>query len=155
MFIIGERWAKKTWRTISLHAVLNYTLLQAWFSSEAELWNPPTWFLSALTFANATMPTMVLPQVARLSKDGLSKLYQALTILSLLQKLSYSTSWKFFCEGNFQTKAPANRWNLTRFNPLWALFEITMGITAVRDVMLDKPDEVGKKATNPLWFFLA
>merc|ERR1712107_427679 len=65
------------------------------------------------------------------------------------------TSWKFFCEGNFQTKAPPNRWNLTRFNPLWALFEVTMGITAVRDVMLDDVKVVGKNISNPLWFFLA
>merc|ERR1719440_45718 len=155
MFIIGERWAKKTWRTISLHAVLNYTLLQAWFSSEAELWNPPTWFISALTFANLTMPTIVLPQVARLSKDGLGKLFYGLSAISLLQKLSYSTSWRFFCEGNFKTKTPPNRWNITRFNPLWATFEVVMGITAVRDVMLDDPRESGKPVTNPAWFFLA
>eukprot|EP00931_Biecheleriopsis_adriatica_P089289 TRINITY_DN63442_c0_g1_i1.p1 TRINITY_DN63442_c0_g1~~TRINITY_DN63442_c0_g1_i1.p1 ORF type:complete len:431 (+),score=78.75 TRINITY_DN63442_c0_g1_i1:84-1376(+) len=154
MFVIAERWAKQTWRTTGLHAFLNYTLLQAWFSSEAELWNPPTWFLSALTFANITMPSLVLPHVARLSKDGLWKVFCGLTSVSLLQKLSYSTSWQFFCEGNFKTKTPPNRWNLTRFNPLWALFEVVMGITAVRDVMLDDPAE-GMKVANPLWLFLA
>eukprot|EP00930_Biecheleria_cincta_P105348 TRINITY_DN9800_c0_g1_i1.p1 TRINITY_DN9800_c0_g1~~TRINITY_DN9800_c0_g1_i1.p1 ORF type:complete len:444 (+),score=65.26 TRINITY_DN9800_c0_g1_i1:49-1380(+) len=154
MFVLTERWAKKKWRTTGLHAFLNYTLLQAWFSSEAELWNPPTWFLSALTFANFTMPTLVLPRLAGLSKDGLWKMFCGLTSISLLQKLSYSTSWQFFCEGNFKTKTPPNRWNLTRFNPLWALFEVMMGIIAARDVMLDAPTEAGK-VRNPLWLFVA
>jgi len=155
MFIVAERWAKITWQTTGLRAVLNYSLLQAWFSSEAEIWNPPSWFLSALTFANFTMPTIVLPPVAALSKNGLRKLFAGLTGISLLQKLSYSQSWHFFCEGNFKTKVPPNRWNLTRFNPLWALFEVTMGITAVRDVMLDDEVEHEKPVLNPLWLFLA
>merc|ERR1719210_61798 len=154
MFVIAERWAKQTWRTTGLHAFLNYSLLQAWFSSEAEIWNPPTWFLSALTFANVTMPTIVLPQVAALSKNGLRKLFCGLTCISLLQKLSYSQSWKFFCEGNFMTKIPPNRWNITRFNPLWALFEVMMGIAAVRNVMLDEVDR-RRPQSNPLWLFVA
>jgi len=157
MFILAERWAKLSWRTTGLHAFLNYTLLQAWFTSEAEIWNPPTWFLSALTFANVTMPTMVLPQVSRLSKDGLAKLFNGLTAISLLQKLSYSQSWRFYCKGNFQTKIPPNRWNMTRFNPFFCLLEIMMGVTAVRDVMLDNPAEPsrGLPDVNPLWPFLA
>eukprot|EP00928_Gymnodinium_smaydae_P054931 TRINITY_DN38614_c0_g1_i1.p1 TRINITY_DN38614_c0_g1~~TRINITY_DN38614_c0_g1_i1.p1 ORF type:complete len:453 (+),score=41.78 TRINITY_DN38614_c0_g1_i1:52-1359(+) len=154
MFILSERWANLSWRTTGFHAILNYTLMQAWFSSEAEIWNPPTWFLSALTFANLTMPSMVLPQVAALSKEGLRKLYYGLTAISVIQKLSYSQSWHYFCEGNFQTKIPPNRWNITRFNPVWALGEITMGVAAVRDVMLDDP-ALRKKPANPLWFFLA
>jgi hypothetical protein len=44
-------------------------MLQAWFPKEAEIWNQPTWFLSALTFSNLTMPTLVLPNVANLSKN--------------------------------------------------------------------------------------
>jgi len=151
----AERWAKLSWQTSGFHAILNYSLMQAWFSSEAEIWNPPTWFLSALTFANLAMPTLVLPQVASLSKDGLRKLYKALTTISIIQKLSYSQSWRFFCEGNFQTKIPPNRWNITRFNPVWALGEITMGITAVRDVMLDDASQKGKNISNPLWLFVA
>mmetsp|Transcript_93406 Transcript_93406/g.264437 ORF Transcript_93406/g.264437 Transcript_93406/m.264437 type:complete len:436 (+) Transcript_93406:78-1385(+) len=155
MFIAVERMAGKSRRIIASHAFLNYTLLQAWFSSEAELWNPPTWFLSALTFANLCMPSLVLPQVAALSKDGLRKLFGGLTFISLLQKLSYSASWRFFCEGNFMTKTPPNRWNITRFNPLSALFECVMGIAAARDVMLDGPEQGGAPATNPLLYFVA
>ena len=31
----------------TLHAALTFSLSQAWFPSHAELWNAPTWFLSA------------------------------------------------------------------------------------------------------------
>jgi len=47
-------------------------------------------------------------------------------------------------------------WNLTRFHPFWALMEMTMGITAARDIMLDTEEAKKKKHTNPaLWFFAA
>jgi peptidoglycan/LPS O-acetylase OafA/YrhL len=45
--------------------------------------------------------------------------------------------------------------NLTRFHPFWALIEMTMGIAAARDVMLDSQEERSKKRTNPLVYFLA
>ena len=53
----------------AFRAFLNFSMLQAWFPKEAEIWNQPTWFLSALTFSNLTMPTLVLPNVANLSKN--------------------------------------------------------------------------------------
>ena len=53
----------------AFRAFLNFSMLQAWFPKEAEIWNQPTWFLSALTFSNLTMPTLILPQVANLSKN--------------------------------------------------------------------------------------
>jgi hypothetical protein len=156
MYIMTDRWFKNAWSTTGLHAFLNYTLLQAWFPSEAEIWNPPTWFLSALTFANVTMPTFVLPQVSRLSKDGLSKLGRALTVVSVLQKMSYSMAWTFFCKGGYVTKPSSpHLWNVTRFHPFSTLVEVVLGITAVRDVMLDSPEDRIRLAKNPLWFFLA
>merc|ERR1712127_992788 len=90
MFVMVERWYNTAWQTTAFRAFLNYTLLQAWFPKEAEIWNQPTWFLSALTFSNLMMPTLVLPHVANLSKDGLHKLFCGLTAVSLLQKISYS-----------------------------------------------------------------
>ncbi|CAE7235267.1 unnamed protein product [Symbiodinium sp. CCMP2592] len=152
MFILIDRWMKNSWKTTSLHAFFNYFLLQAWFPSAAEIWNPPTWFLSALTFANLTMPTFVLPQVSRLSKDGLSKLYAGLCAVSLLQKLSYSQAWKFYCCGGYKEK-PTHPylWNVTRFHPFSALVEITEGVVAARNVMLDEE----RRPQNPLWLFLA
>ncbi|CAE8620801.1 unnamed protein product [Polarella glacialis] len=156
LFVLVDRWQKNPWSTTRFHALLNYTLLQAWFPSEAEIWNPPTWFLSALTFANALMPTMVLPRVAGLSKHGLRNLLRGLIAISLIQKLSYSQAWRFYCEGGFTTKTNSPLlWNMTRFHPIGALVEITMGIATVREVMLDDTVERSKPVMNPLWLFLA
>ena len=153
MFIATDRLMNNSWGTTGMHAFLNYSLLQAWFPSEAEIWNPPTWFLSALSFANFTMPA-ILPQIARLSKDGLQKLLVVLSTLSLLQKLSYSQAWKFYCCGGFTEKtAHPYLWNVTRFHPFGALVEIVTGATAARTVMLD--EEKQKPMMNPLWLFLA
>ncbi|CAJ1399722.1 unnamed protein product [Effrenium voratum] len=152
LFIATDRLMNNSWRTTGMHACLNYSLLQAWFPSEAEIWNPPTWFLSALTFANVTMPT-VLPAVAKLSKDGLAKLMAALFSVSLLQKLSYSQAWKFHCRGEYAERtAHPYLWNVTRFHPFGALVEITMGAAAARWVMLDKDSQ--RPSMNPLWLFL-
>lgn len=156
MFVMVDRWMKNGWKTTGFHGLLNYTLMQAWFPSEAEIWNPPTWFLSALTFANGMMPTVVLPQVAALSKDGLRKLLFGLGGLSVLQKLSYSQAWQFHCRGVYTCKTTAPQlWNVTRFHPVWALVEVVMGIAAVREVMLDGDGEQGGRRTNPLLWFAA
>lgn len=154
MFLWAERMIQTPWRTSGFHAFLNYTLLQAWFPSEAEIWNPPTWFLSALTFSNALMPTFVLPQVSKLSQAGNHKLICWLSVISLLQKLSYSQAWQFYCRGAVlcRTSQP-QLWNSTRFHPVWAAVEVTMGVAAARSVMLD--EEPGKPAANPLWYYLA
>jgi len=156
MFIWVERQFKTPAQTISLRAFLNYTMLQAWFPKEAEIWNQPTWFLSALTFSNICMPA-ILPSVASLSKNGLRKLFYCLTSVSVLQKLSYSETSRFHSR-EIATTAPMYPllWNLTRFHPFWALMEMTMGITAARDIMLDTEEDKKKKHTNPaLWFFAA
>mmetsp|Transcript_57444 Transcript_57444/g.145856 ORF Transcript_57444/g.145856 Transcript_57444/m.145856 type:complete len:456 (+) Transcript_57444:64-1431(+) len=156
MFVATDVWMNNSRKTTVFHGILNYTLSQAWFPSEAEIWNPPTWFLSALTFANFTMPTMVLPQVARLSKEGLSKLIYGLGALSLLQKVSYSQAWQYHCRGEYicRTNTP-HLWNVTRFHPFWALVEVAMGVAAARDVMLDGTSQQSTHSPNPLWYFLA
>ncbi|CAE6919191.1 unnamed protein product [Symbiodinium natans] len=158
MFIQVERWYNTPWTTSAFRAFLNFSMLQAWFPKEAEIWNQPTWFLSALTFSNLTMPTLVLPQVAQLSKNGLQKLFVALTGISLLQKVSYSETSRFHSSKehpvNGQVMHPLI-WNLTRFHPFWALIEMTMGVAAVRHVMLDTEEDKKKPTTNPLWMFLA
>jgi hypothetical protein len=48
-------------------------LTQAWFPAHAEVWNAPTWFLSALTFAMLVLPH-VLPAIAAMRKRGLQLL---------------------------------------------------------------------------------
>ncbi|CAJ1397552.1 unnamed protein product [Effrenium voratum] len=158
MFIWAERQFKASWNIIAFRAFLNFSMLQAWFPKEAEIWNQPTWFLSALTFSNLTMPTLVLPNVANLTKNGLQKLLGALWGLSLLQKVSYSETARFHSHFEHPVDGKVLMpliWNLTRFHPIWALFEMTTGIIAVRQVMLDTPEEKKAKPVNPIWFFLA
>lgn len=50
---------------------------QAWFPAHAEIWNAPTWFLSALTFAMLVLPH-VLPAIAAMRKKGLQLLLVSL-----------------------------------------------------------------------------
>jgi len=155
MFIWTERQFKQPWSGISFRAFLNYTMLQAWFPNEAEIWNQPTWFLSSLTFSNLTMPTMVLPAVASLSRKGVEKLFAGLTLVSLLQKVSYSETARFHSNALNAPKLQPVLWNLTRFHPFWALIEMTMGIAAAREVMLDAPEDRDRVHTNPLVYFVA
>jgi len=142
VFVFLDRYVyKKTLPHTLFQMGLNYTLLQSWFPSAAEIWNPPTWFLSALTFASGTLPTVVLPLVSRLSKDGLLKLTRFLTSVNILQKFSYAyaTNRIFLPAGTTSggKETQPFLWNMTRFHPVWALVEIMLGITAVREVMLD------------------
>ena len=158
MFIWAERNFKATWNMIAFRAFLNFSMLQAWFPKEAEIWNQPTWFLSALTFSNLTMPTLVLPSVANLTKNGLQKLLAALWGVSLLQKVSYSETARFHSHHEHPVDGKVMMpliWNLTRFHPIWALFEMTTGIIAARHVMLDTEEEKKRKPMNPIWLFLA
>ena len=158
MFIWVERNFNASWNMIAFRAFLNFSMLQAWFPKEAEIWNQPTWFLSALTFSNLTMPTLVLPTVANLSKKGLEKLNGALWAVSMLQKVSYSETARFHSSNEHPVDGKVLMpliWNLTRFHPIWALFEMTSGIVAARHVMLDTEEEEKRQPTNPLWFFLA
>jgi hypothetical protein len=53
-------------------------VLQAWFPAHAEIWNAPTWFLSALTFAMVVLPH-VLPAIAAMRKKGLKLLLVSLS----------------------------------------------------------------------------
>lgn len=62
--------------------------LQAWFPAHAEIWNAPTWFLSALTFAMVVLPH-VLPAIAGMRRKGLSLLLGVLTLTSLAAKVSW------------------------------------------------------------------
>jgi len=158
MFIWVERNFNATWNMIAFRAFLNFSMLQAWFPKEAEIWNQPTWFLSALTFSNLTMPTLVLPNVANLSKKGLQKLLAALWGVSLLQKVSYSETARFHSSKEHPVDGKVMMlliWNLTRFHPIWALFEMTTGIIAARHVMLDTEEDKRNKPMNPIWLFLA
>ncbi|CAE7534099.1 unnamed protein product [Symbiodinium pilosum] len=91
-------------------------------------------------------------------RQGLQKLFAALTGISLLQKVSYSETARFHSSKEHPVNGQAMHpliWNLTRFHPFWALIEMTMGIVAARHVMLDTEEDKKKGTTNPLWLFLA
>lgn len=124
----------------SMHGFLSTTLLQAWFPAHAEIWNAPTWFLSALAFAMLILPH-VLPMIASMRKKGLKILLLSLISLSLISKISYSydlNTW-FIFEGLVSPRNHPNMllWNITRFNPFYCLLEVLMGVVASRLVMTD------------------
>jgi peptidoglycan/LPS O-acetylase OafA/YrhL len=62
--------------------------VQAWFPAHAEIWNAPTWFLSALTFAMLVLPH-VLPAIAAMRKKGLKLLLVCMLALAARVELSH------------------------------------------------------------------
>ena len=134
------------------HAVMGATLTQAWFPAHAEIWNAPTWFLSALTFAMAVLPH-ALPAIAAMRKNALQRCIAALTAFSLLGKLAYSYdlgAWTLL-EGFMAPKLHPNLllWNVTRFHPFYAAVEVLIGVAAVRLVMTERVDNDGKLLSTP------
>ena len=121
------------------HAVITFSLSQAWFPAHAELWNAPTWFLSALTFATVCLP-FCLPAIASWRKKGLKTAMLVLTAVSLVAKIAYSydTNGWFFMEGMMSPKSHPSwlLWNALRFSPFMALIEILIGCVAARMVMV-------------------
>eukprot|EP00435_Cladocopium_sp_Y103_P018088 s282_g4.t1 len=78
--------------------------------------------------------------------------------VSLLQKVSYSETARFHSSKEHPVDGKVMMpliWNLTRFHPIWALFEMTTGIIAARHVMLDTEEDKRNKPMNPIWLFLA
>ncbi|CAE8667775.1 unnamed protein product, partial [Polarella glacialis] len=121
---------------------LSVFMLQAWFPFSAEVWNAPTWFLSALTFALCVLP-YCLRVLSGQKKAELRRTLVFLTVLSLLPKLSYSydlNAWGLM-EGMLNAKTHPNYalFNSLRFSPFAAVLEVLMGATACRLVMLDDP----------------
>ncbi|CAK8992739.1 unnamed protein product [Durusdinium trenchii] len=142
------------WPTAIWHGFLSAGMLQAWFPMHAEVWNAPTWFLSALTFAMAALP-FALPVLAKQSKSELRRTGLVLFFIGLLPKLGYCydhQAWGML-EGAMSPKAMPNLaiFNMQRFNPFYALIEVLLGAVACRLVMLDgaKGEEKAPK-TNVL-----
>merc|ERR1719353_218622 len=111
------------------NAVMTTALAQSWFPLQAEVWNAPTWFLSAMTFAT---PPMLL--------------------CSLLPKLWYSwtlDAWTIM-EGMLNARTHPNiaLFNVMRFNPVFALVELLLGIVGARMVMLKTEEETDASAKS-------
>lgn len=142
------------WPTALWHGLLSVTMTQAWFPMHAEIWNAPTWFLSALTFATAMLP-FSLPILAKQSKVQLRRTAAFLFIVGLLPKLGYCydhQAWGLL-EGALNPKAMPNLaiFNTQRFNPFYAVIEVLLGAVACRLVMLDDAEgEEKAPKTNAL-----
>lgn len=129
--------------TAAVHGLMTFSLTQAWFPMHAELWNAPTWFLSAFTFALAAMP-FALPSIAQFKRKHLSSAFKILVAVSLIAKLAYSYdlgAWGFM-EGVMSAKTHPNwlYFNSVRFSPFNALIDVLMGAVAARSVMIDSAD---------------
>jgi peptidoglycan/LPS O-acetylase OafA/YrhL len=124
----------------AVHGLMTFTLTQAWFPMHAELWNAPSWFLSAFAFALTAMP-FALPPIAKFKRKDLRNAFGILVAISLVAKLAYSydlAAWGFM-EGIMSPKTHPN-WlffNSVRFSPLNALIDVLMGAVAARSVMID------------------
>lgn len=143
--------------TTAAHALMAVTMTQAWFPMHAEIWNAPTWFLGALTFATVLQPYF-LPALANQNKAELRRTGLWLTLFSLLPKLGYCydcDAWRLL-EGAMAPKAFSNlaAFNFNRFNPCFAVIEVMLGIVACRLVMLDGTGGEKEKKPGPLGTFL-
>lgn len=144
------------WPTAIWHGFLSLTMTQAWFPLHAEVWNAPTWFLSALTFATTILP-FGLPYIAKMTKPQLRRTAGYLFLAGLLPKIGYCydhNAWKLF-EGTLSPKANPSfnlaAFNVQRFNPFYATIEVLLGAVACRLVMLDgAQDEDDAPSTNVL-----
>lgn len=150
MFLPMFFWVDATYSgvpTAVWNGFLSVTMLQAWFPLNAEVWNAPTWFLSALSFALCVLP-YALRVIATQRKAELRRTLIFLTLLSIIPKLSYSYDLKAFdiMEGMLNAKKHPNYalFNAVRFSPFAALGEVLMGVTACRLVMLDNPKDAGQ-----------
>jgi peptidoglycan/LPS O-acetylase OafA/YrhL len=135
------------------HGLLSGSLMQAWFPLSAEVWNAPTWFLSALTFSLMVL-SYCLKVLAVQSKKQLRRTLVILSGLCFLPRLAYSYDlgcWGIF-EGLLNARTHPNYalFNSLRFSPLGALLEVLMGAAACRLVMLDTDKET-ENTGSTLW----
>lgn len=142
-------WHKTVW-----NAFLSVTLTQAWFPSSAEIWNAPTWYLSALNWITACLPFSLVP-LSKMTKPQLRKTAFWLFAIYVLPKIGYWCDFNTLglWEGITAPKAHPNYsvFNVLRFSPLFLVAEVLLGAVACRLVMLDNAvDEENAPRTNAL-----
>eukprot|EP00241_Pyramimonas_parkeae_P002184 CAMPEP_0114247074 /NCGR_PEP_ID=MMETSP0058-20121206/12824_1 /TAXON_ID=36894 /ORGANISM="Pyramimonas parkeae, CCMP726" /LENGTH=430 /DNA_ID=CAMNT_0001360347 /DNA_START=276 /DNA_END=1568 /DNA_ORIENTATION=- len=139
MFIYADNFYNGPLAT-AWHALITFSLTQAWFPMHAELWNAPTWFLSALTFAMMVLAYALEP-MAKMTKKSLKMCIGALTGVMLVAKAAYSYDLNLWTalDGMLTARTHPNLafGNLTRFHPFYAVVEVLIGVAACRLVMLD------------------
>lgn len=122
-------------------------MTQAWFPMHAEVWNAPTWFLSALAFCTALLP-YCLPTIATLDQTGLVKTGWWIFLAYVLPKIGYAydfNTWRM-PEGITAPKLHPNLaiFNMQRFSPVFVAAEVLLGVIACRIVMLDDDARIQK-----------
>ena len=136
------------WPIALWHGFLSVTMTQAWFPNHAEVWNAPTWYLSALGFATMLMP-FCMPSIAKMDKPQLRKTAGWLFLIGLLPKIGYLYDFNAWgiAEGVISPKAHPNYsvFNMQRFSPLYQAAEVILGAVACRLVMLDDDPEGKEK----------
>lgn len=133
------------------YAFVHFSLMQAWLPSLAELWNSPTWFLSALLFTSLLFPIVIGP-ITRLSKRGIYGFFALVLSISLLIKVFYSMACGWQQMEGLVNPQPMNLFNFVRFNPLVNSLEFLLGIASARLFMLEK--DKGRSFPGLLLFFL-
>ena len=103
-------------------ALITFTLTQAWFPAHAELWNAPTWFLSALALPPRRSPSRFPPSPAGATRpqDRHGRPHRRLPHRK--DRVFYDTAGWFFMEGMMGPKTHPNwlLFNATRFSPFMA-----------------------------------
>lgn len=133
------------------NGTISALMLQAWFPTSAEVWNAPTWFLSALTVAMCVL-CYALRLLAGQKKAELRRSLVFLTVLALIPKIAYS--WDLNCwgimEGTLNAKTHPNYalFNQLRFSPFGATVEVLMGAAACRLVMMDTPKHAQQSGSS-------
>jgi peptidoglycan/LPS O-acetylase OafA/YrhL len=162
MFIYADSYYNGFFKAAA-HGLMSLTLVQSWFPMHAEIWNAPTWFLSAMSFAMVAMPSSIA-SIAKMSKKGLTQALVCLSGILLIPRLAYSYDlgvWSIM-EGllNARTHPNIAFWNSIRFNPFYALLEMLIGVVLARMVMLDTEEDKAKAAkpgllsslkNSPVW----
>jgi hypothetical protein len=125
-----------------MNGFLEVTMSQAWFPMHAEVWNAPTWFLSALSYSTVVL-RFALPIIAKQTKHQLRHTATFLFLAGLLPKLGYCDdheAWGLL-EGDMAPSLMPNAavFNTQRFNPFYASIEVLLGAVACRLVMLETP----------------
>jgi peptidoglycan/LPS O-acetylase OafA/YrhL len=109
------------------HALIVFSLLQAWNPQWGLLWNSPTWFLSAWLFANALFPKSFLILKKLPQKRLFFSLFSIFTFL-LIVRIYYSTKVGFCGLEELRKDLNWNTFNLHRFSPILNSLEFIAGI---------------------------
>lgn len=145
------------WVQTLQHAAITFSLSQAWFPKHAELWNPPTWFMSSIAYSAVILPT-ILPVLAKLGRKSLLQLLGVALVASVAINVMYCQQLSCWQIPNVEGLNKRNHpntllFNTVRFSPFCGLLETIVGVCAARLVMLSETKEhkIMRGDTEVLW----